>query len=74
MINLSQKVMNSQLYLFLYCDKLNTNFFLVSGEKNQKTTFDEVMGNIETQLLKGLQSGNRIAQQRAFTDLQVCLK
>lgn len=40
------------------------------GEKNQKTTFDEVMGNIETQLLKGLQSGNRIAQQRAFTDLQ----
>ena len=64
----------SQLYLFLYCDKLNTNFFLVSGEKNQKTTFDEVMGNIETQLLKGLQSGNRTAQQRAFTDLQVRLK
>jgi len=74
MINLSQKVRNSQQYLFLYCDKLNTNFFLVSGEKNQKTTFDEVMGNIETQLLKGLQSGNRTAQQRAFTDLQVRLK
>ena len=51
----------------------------VVGDKNQKTgdkkaTLDEVMGNIETQLMKGLQSGNKTAVQRAYTDLQVIFR
>lgn len=37
---------------------------------DKKNDLDEVMGNIETQLLKGLQSGNKTAAQRAYTDLQ----
>lgn len=41
------------------------------GDKDEKkATLEEVMGNIETQLLRGLQAGNKTVKQKAYSELQ----